>query len=166
MKIQSVLISKLAKDPANVRVHDEANIGAIKSSLQRFGQQKPIVIDENNVVRAGNGTLKAASELGWEKISVVKTDLKSADAIAYAIADNRTAELATWNDAELTAQLEALRNEDLEVFQATGFSAEDLDKMIQAGDIAPPDDFAEFDEDIDTEYQCPKCKYEWSGSAK
>ena len=55
MKTELVKIETLVFDPANARKHGEKNLAAIKSSLQRFGQQKPIVVDANGVVRAGNG---------------------------------------------------------------------------------------------------------------
>jgi len=55
-------------DPANVRKHNERNLTAIAASLRRFGQQKPIIIDGDNIVRAGNGTLAAAKKLGWQTI--------------------------------------------------------------------------------------------------
>ena len=59
-------------DPANLRLHDDENIAAIKGSLARFGQRKPIVVNrEGNVIEAGNGTWAAAKSLGWPKIAAV-----------------------------------------------------------------------------------------------
>ena len=74
MKVESVAIDTLTLDPANARKHDEKNLSAIKGSLARFGQQKPIVVDHNGVVIAGNGTLEAAMALGWGSINVVRTE--------------------------------------------------------------------------------------------
>ena len=95
-------------DPANVRKHNERNLTAIKASLERFGQQKPIVVDARNVVVAGNGTLEAAIALGWTEVSVVRTELVGADAVAYSIADNRAGDLATWDDAALNRVLNSI----------------------------------------------------------
>ena len=122
-------MADLQCDPANVRMHDEKNIAAIKQSLRRFGQQKPIVIDAANIIRAGNGTFQAARELGWTHISVVRTKLTSADSVAYAIADNRTAELAAWDDAALIRQLGAL---DADLAAAAGFTDKDIAKLSDA----------------------------------
>ena len=105
MTIESLPIASLHPDPANARRHSERNIDAIMSSLMRFGQQKPIVIDANNVVRAGNGTLVAAKALGWTHIDIVRSPLKGSEATAFAIADNRTAELAEWDPDVLNAIL-------------------------------------------------------------
>ena len=66
MKVESARISALTLDPCNARRHGAQNIEAVKSSLRRFGQQKPIVVDEDGVIVAGNGTVAAARELGWD----------------------------------------------------------------------------------------------------
>jgi ParB-like chromosome segregation protein Spo0J len=105
MQIESLPIADLHPDPANARLHPARNLEAITSSLARFGQQKPIVIDANNVVRAGNGTLAAAVSLGWTHINVVRSNLLGVEATAFAIADNRSAELATWDPDLLSAAL-------------------------------------------------------------
>jgi ParB-like chromosome segregation protein Spo0J len=121
-----VPIGELTIDPANARKHSKRNLESIAASLKRFGQQKPIVIDKANVVRAGNGTLQAAISLGWETIGCVMTELTGPDAVAYAIADNRTAELAEWDDPVLKATLESLEDFDKELLDACGYTSEEL----------------------------------------
>jgi ParB-like chromosome segregation protein Spo0J len=141
LQIKKISIEKLSNDPANARKHDDRNIEAIVGSLRRFGQQKPIVVDVSGVVRAGNGTLEAARRLGWKDIDCVETQLKGSDAIAYAIADNRTAELADWDDDVLAAQLNGLLADDPDLLNAAGFSEEELMKMLDqfnAEEIDPP----------------------------
>jgi ParB family chromosome partitioning protein len=101
MQIETVPIAQLHLDPANARRHPQRNLDAIMASLARFGQQKPIVVDANNVVRAGNGTIAAAKALGWTEVRVVRTTLVAVEATAFGIADNRTAELAEWDEAAL-----------------------------------------------------------------
>lgn len=126
---KQVLISSLVADPDNVRVHGARNMRAIKASLERFGQQKPIVVNEAGKVVAGNGTLAAALELGWKRIAVVVTDLEDEEAAAFAIADNRTAELATWDEEGLTRSLEGL---DDAARAAAGFTGAEVRKMSRA----------------------------------
>ena len=123
-------VHDLSNDPANARKHNDRNIDAIIASLRRFGQQKPIVIDKTNIVRAGNGTLEAARRLGWESIDCVTTSLQGSDAIAYAIADNRTAELAEWDEDTLAAQLNGLLTESEEIALAAGFTPEEIEAML------------------------------------
>jgi len=137
MQIEKRSVSELSNDPANARKHNERNIQAILGSLRRFGQQKPIVIDSSNVVRAGNGTLEAARQLGWETIDCVVTALKGSDAISYAIADNRTAELAEWDDDVLAAQLNGLLADDDELLDAAGFTEEELAALLADSEIEP-----------------------------
>ena len=130
MNTETVKIKELANDPANVRQHDERNLDAIKASLQRFGQQKPIVVDGKGIVVAGNGTLLAAKSLGWKDIEIVRTELEGANAIAYAVADNRTAELAVWDDDALARTLEALRDDDSIEQLVTGFTDQEIEDLI------------------------------------
>ncbi len=118
-----VPIDSLTPDPANVRRHPDNNLEAIKASLKRFGQQKPIVIDSADIIRAGNGTWAAAKALGWRKIWSIKTALAGSDAVAYALADNRTAESAQWDSPALASQLAAL---DSHLQLAAGFTPEEM----------------------------------------
>ena len=127
MKVETLKITDLEHDSKNAREHGHHNIEAIKESLSRWGQQKPIVIDDDNIVIAGNGTLAAARELGWKQIQAVRTDLSEAEKLGYAIADNRTAELADWDEIQLAATLQEIAQEDIE---STGFSVNDLNKLV------------------------------------
>jgi ParB-like chromosome segregation protein Spo0J len=140
MRIEKRGVAELTQDPNNARTHDEKNIESIKRSLQEFGQQKPIVVNTESEVVAGNGTLAAAADLGWKNIAVVVTDLVGSSATAYAIADNRTAELAAWDEDALADTLEALRNDgDLDEL-ITGFSKEEIEAMIGGNSGSNADD--------------------------
>jgi site-specific DNA-methyltransferase (adenine-specific) len=139
MNITNLRIADLTPDPQNARQHDDKNLKAIMGSLKEFGQRKPIVITEAGVIVAGNGTVEAAKRLGWTQIDVVKVpDDWTADKIkAFAIADNRTAELANWNQEVLTSQLLELEGEGWELAEF-GFEAFDLpdeDKPIVEDEV-------------------------------
>lgn len=129
VKIQRRKLDTLNLDQNNVRLHGGENLSAIRESLRKFGQQKPIVIKEDNTIVAGNGTYTAAKSLGWKDILVVVTELNTAEAIAFAIADNRTAELAEWNMTELTEQLGLLKTMDEALVVASGWEGK-LGMMI------------------------------------
>jgi DNA modification methylase len=145
MKIEKIAIDKLLLDPANARKHGQKNLDSIKGSLAKFGQQKPIVVNADNVIVAGNGTMQAAKELGWKEINIVRTDLKGSDITAFGIADNRTSELAEWDDKVLSELLEGLKAEDFDL-SAIGFDIDDMNEMIgdknKAG-LTDPDDVPE-----------------------
>jgi hypothetical protein len=127
MNIETIAVADLSLDPSNVRKHSRRNLDAIKASLRKFGQQKPIVVDAKGIILAGNGTLTAAKELGWTEIEIVRTQLEGVEATMFAIADNRTAELAEWEDslAEVLQKLQA----DGHDLGELGYKPEDLRQL-------------------------------------
>jgi len=140
LKPLAVEIDSLTPDPSNARKHDKRNIEAIKASLARFGQTKPIVLHSNgSTIIAGNGTWYAAKELGWTQIAAAKTSLDTAEAVAYGIADNKTAELAEWEDDTLRDLMDALPD-DLKL--ATGFEGDEIAQLLRL-----PEEPDELDED-------------------
>jgi site-specific DNA-methyltransferase (adenine-specific) len=120
MKLELLKLDQLTPDPTNARAHDDKNLSAIEGSLREFGQRKPIVIDQRGVIVAGNGTVEAAKRLGWTDIQAVRVpaDWDSDRIKAFALADNRTGELATWNQEVMSSQLMNL--------QECGFTIEEF----------------------------------------
>jgi len=127
LKIEQVPIEKLTLDPSNARKHSDANLAAIAQSLKQFGQRKPIVVNSANVVVAGNGTVQAAKSLSWSEIGVVRipADWSAAQQMAFALADNRSAELAEWDVTVLDNQLQELTFHGIDV-QVLGFAAMEM----------------------------------------
>lgn len=117
MKLETIAIASLRPDPQNARTHDEKNLKAIEGSLREFGQRKPIVISQDMTIVAGNGTVEAAKRLGWTEIEVVRvpTDWGADRIKAFALADNRTAELAAWEPEVLSAQLQEITSAGINV---------------------------------------------------
>ena len=117
MKLETIAIAELTPDPQNARQHDQTNLKAIEGSLREFGQRKPIVISQTNVIVAGNGTFEAAKRLGWTDIQAVRVpaDWDANRIKAFALADNRTAELAEWNADILNKQLLELSEAGVEI---------------------------------------------------
>lgn len=107
-------VDGLVPDPENVRTHDEANLRAIVASLRQFGQRKPIVVNRaTRHIEAGNGTFEAAKKLGWTHLAVVWVEDDPAAARGFALADNRTAELADWDQLKLESLLSEMAEEPL-----------------------------------------------------
>lgn len=136
MKIESVSPDSLELDERNARLHGKRNMAAITESLAKFGQRKPIVV-WNNTVIAGNGTLQAARELGWKNIDITRVpdDWTEDKARAYALADNRSGDLADWDDSML--------NELLTELEQSGWDRMDLGFEVPA---APVDPYAEWED--------------------
>lgn len=138
LKINEMPLDEIIFDPTNARTHSAENLRAIRGSLAAFGQRKPIVITSENIVIAGNGTVAAAKELGWETIAAVEVpqDWSAEKIKAFALADNKTAELADWDSAALSLQALELGDEfNLEEF---GFTDDDLG-VFSVTEVAPPD---------------------------
>ena len=136
MIIKTVKIKSLKLDEGNVREHDDGNIEAIKNSIRSFGQQKPVVALKDGTVIAGNGTLIAMRKLGHKDIVVAETELEGNEATAYAIADNRVAELANWDTDALASALDQLSGN---LPKMAGYNSSDIEAI--SPDLSILDDF-------------------------
>lgn len=135
-------IDSLVLDPKNARKHGPENLRSIERSLKKFGQRIPIVVQrEGMVVRAGNGRVMAARKLGWTQIAAVVVEEKDAEAVAFAIVDNRTAELATWDTSVLSEQLAFIQQDNAELLAHVGFESKDQRVLLGMGEDAPKDVF-------------------------
>lgn len=136
-------IDKLILDPENARKHSELDIDSTASSLSRFGQATPIVVTTadatgKRIIVKGNGTTLAAMKLGWIEIECIETNLTGDELRAYAIADNQTGQLASWDLARLAEQVASFE-EDLRA--CIGFSQQQIDEMLidAIGNIPAPE---------------------------
>jgi hypothetical protein len=126
-----VPIASLREDDRNLRKHRGRSTEAIRLSLQRFGQQAPIVAMPDGTLVSGHGTYRAAKALGWESIAAVTFDGSAALARQYAIADNRTAELSHWDTMRLAASVSAVQAVDARTARALGFSDAELAGLLR-----------------------------------
>ena len=116
--------------PGNPR---RGNVQAVVKSYEKFGQRKPIVArresDDSLIVISGNHQLLAAIQLGWTHIaaSIVDEDVSVSE--AFALADNRTADLGTYDDKALAEMLERVAVDD-SMLDATGYDLADLEKLL------------------------------------
>lgn len=133
LKIELFPVGKLSVDPNNARKHSDRNLSAIEKSLEQFGQRKPIVVTSDNVVIAGNGTLVAALNLGWDHIDIVRIppDWSPEQIKAFALADNRTQDLSSFDVEVLLGQLQDLEAADFDL-GAVGF---DGDYITELGEL-------------------------------
>lgn len=116
-------IEDLQIDQRNARTHDERNLDAIAKSLTKYGQRKPVVYNTGTgVIEAGNGTYLAAKKLGWSHLAAVGVQDDAKTQTGFSLADNRTAELAGWDEvmlAELAAEVQQTDSEFLTDFYLT-----------------------------------------------
>ena len=139
MNLETVAIESLNLDPNNARKHSRRNLDAIAASLNKFGQRKPIVV-HNGTVIAGNGTLEAAKSLGWTEIGITRCpdDWDADTAKAFALADNRSSELAEWDDLVLANQLLDLDGMGWDI-EALGFEPLPLRDLDEDGEDEIPE---------------------------
>jgi hypothetical protein len=122
-----VKVTDLIPHPHNVRKGDTT---AIKESLDANGQYRSIVVQKSSShIIAGNHTYKAAVELGWKEITATIIDVDDESAIRIMLADNRTSELATNDEAALLALLQRLEESTGELL-GTGYDMDDLEDLI------------------------------------
>ena len=128
-------INKLKHLNGNPR---KGNVEAVKKSYKKFGQRKPIVATKDGEVISGNHQLAAAKDLGWNKIAVVFTDDDELTAKAFALADNRTADLGSYDD-DLLADMLGSVSSDLELLEATSFDEKDLIALVKKQEVIEDD---------------------------
>lgn len=142
MDIETRNINDLRSDPRNARKHGKRNLATIRASLEQFGQRRAAVIRSDGTVLAGNGMLEAARSLGWSDLSVtvVPDEWSDEQARAYALADNRTGELAEWDVAVLDQHLVELEVAGLDI-EALGFDkSQNQDEIVEDEVPSVPDE--------------------------
>jgi ParB-like chromosome segregation protein Spo0J len=152
--VETVPIDSLTPDPENARIHGRDNLKAITASLERFGQVRPLIVSADGVVVAGNGTLAAMQLLGWTDAMVVRlpwTDREQCR--AYAIADNRTAELASWDATVLGDQVEQMT--------ASGIPMDGLGFGFMTKPEPGADGGGGGQAEASRTYRCPACGFRW-----
>ena len=115
MQIEYKKIDELIPYINNPRNNDEA-VDAVANSIKEFGFKNPIIVDKGLEIIAGHTRFKASKKLGLDKVPVIVADDLTEEQIkALRLADNKVAELATWDDDLLNAELEGL-SLDMEQF--------------------------------------------------
>jgi DNA modification methylase len=128
LQIQEVELIKLHPWEDNPRLNDHA-VNAVAQSIRSFGFKVPILCDQNLTIIAGHTRWKAAKKLGMNTVPVIMIEMTDAQRRAFAVADNKTAEIADWDFPKLKEVLEELRSEDIDI-KSLGFSDEEIRRLI------------------------------------
>jgi|688.fasta_scaffold138814_1 ParB-like chromosome segregation protein Spo0J len=166
LKIEQIKTSMLIPYARNSRTHSEAQVAQIAGSIREFGFTNPVLIDAENGIIAGHGRIMAAQKLGLEEVPCIRLDhLTETQRKAYIIADNKLALNSGWDETMLGLELADLRELDFDL-NMTGFDGDEIERLLNPPEeSAAPSDFADVDENIETEHECPKCSYRWSGNS-
>jgi len=136
LKSLAVPIDSLKGLPNNPRRGD---VNAVMASLSRFGQRKPIVVRrDDGTILAGNHTWLAAQELGWKEIAVAYVGDDDVTAQAYALADNRTAELGSYDDELLKELIDSVGEVDPDLLKDTGWSDDSVKELLEKIELENP----------------------------
>ena len=120
----------LSPYPGNARKHSDKQIQMLMASIQEFGFNQPILVDEKLIVLAGHGRLEAAKRLKLKKVPTIKiTDLSEEQKQAYVIADNKIAEQSDWDIQKLSEQFEELLKCEFDI-ELTGFTTAEIDNIL------------------------------------
>lgn len=148
---------------------NDAEYKKIKRSIETFGYVDPIIVNERTgVIVGGHQRLKVLKDLGYEEIEVSVVNLDEKQEKTLNIALNKIS--GEWDFELLKDLLDELDDGSFDV-ELTGFDMDELEKLMTQyhveDDEQSPDDFEVIDdEDIETEYKCPRCSYEWSGKPR
>ena len=154
-------INDLQNDPKNARKRTDRSAKLIKQSLEQYGAARSIVIDENNRILAGNGTIAGAKAAGIKNLKIIeangdeiiavkRSNLTEDQKVGLAIADNRTGDLSEW-DIDM---LEKLSEEhDLNDF----FDKKEIDDILSKKEVLPIEGLTDPDEVPETPEE-PKTK--------
>ena len=130
LQVEHIPIGQLKPNPQNPRINDPA-VDAVARSIQAYGFNNPIITDADLNIAAGHTRLKAAKKLGLKTVPVIRVPgLVGSQFTGFAIADNKTAEIAEW-DTDLLAKIVAELNLDANFdLSSLGFDDKELTEIL------------------------------------
>jgi DNA modification methylase len=127
LSIELVALDAVYPNPHNARRHSAKQVDQLSASIEELGFRVPLIVAEDGMILAGHGRWEAARKVGLTEIPVIRdSSMNEEQRRAFALADNRLAELSEWNDDILSKELKILFDGGFEL-QLTGFSTADLD---------------------------------------
>jgi ParB-like chromosome segregation protein Spo0J len=145
LEVTYLRTSSLKPDPRNPRVHSDKQVRQIAQSIESFGFNVPLLIDDRQKVIAGHGRLLAVRKLGWDTVPAIRLNhLTESQRTAFLIADDRLTENSSWDERMLGEQLKILSELELDFdLEAIGFEVPEIDLLIDGLNTvaeADPDD--------------------------
>lgn len=128
LKVQQIETSELQPWENNPRINDEA-VDAVVKSIKSFGFNVPILCDQQFTIIAGHTRWKAAKKIGMKSVPVIILELTEAQRNAFAIADNKTSEIADWDYPRLRKILERLQSKKINL-PSLGYSQGELQALL------------------------------------
>lgn len=115
----------------NPRQHPESQLVKLTASITEFGFAIPVLVDESDVIIAGEARVTAAKRAGMDEVPVIVAHCWSSSQVqAYRLADNRLAELASWDDESLAIELAGIIELDDTPIEILGFEMAEIDLLL------------------------------------
>ena len=156
--------NQLLANPNNPRRHPAKQREALRGSLETLGWYDAVIMNRQTGYLI-DGHARVEEQLTVDEhatLPVLVVDMSPEEEAQALASHDWISQMATYDAQVLDDLLREFNSDDQRV---TEMLAEMAGKNNLLAD-APPDEFADYDDDIETEYCCPKCKYEWSGSPK
>lgn len=138
--MKTVKLSKLKQFSGNPRI---GNVDLIAESLKENGQFRPLIVNKDNTILAGNHTYLAMKQLGWKECEVHYVDVDKSQAKKIVLVDNRLNDVAGYDGELITEMLTDLLNAG--ELAGTGFDADDVDDLTAEFEEIDITDFEEFE---------------------
>lgn len=146
MKITKKQLSELKRPEKNIRLHTDKQLAEFRRSIEMFGQIRPIVVDEANVMLAGNGLYEALLSMGrTEADCYVVTGLSEAQKKKLMLADNRIFDLGVDDMAAFDSFISELRGDldipgyDEDMLKSLVMGAQEAEQLLSGYGIIPPE---------------------------
>ena len=137
MKLEEIDINLIVPYKNNPREIPIESVKKVADSIKEFGNNQPIVVDNENIIVVGHTRWKALKQLGRSKAYIVKKDFTQNEAMAYRIMDNRSGEGAKWEKELLKNEINILRDKDFNL-DLTGLTFDEIEKFTDTSPIFEP----------------------------
>lgn len=137
MKLEEIDINLIKPYKNNPREIPIESVKKVADSIKEFGNNQPIVVDNDNIIVVGHTRWKALKQLGRSKAYIVKKSFTENEAMAYRIMDNRSGEGSKWEKELLKNELNILRDKDFNL-DLTGLNFDEIEKFTDTSPIFEP----------------------------
>ena len=151
MKIEEIDIDLIKPYKNNPREIPMESVQKVINSIREFGNNQPIVVDNDNIIVVGHTRWKALKQLGKAKAFVVKKDFPKGQAMAYRIMDNRSGEESKWSNKLLASELNILKDENFDL-QLTGFNLTELENLANDKELGFVQNSKDLKENFNVEF--------------